>query len=198
MQHTVAFIQPAGFRIHQIEEVAAGLRAELLSDRLLADGIERSGARGIDQREIVGDLNLCGEGRDTESDAEFHGDFGVNFDDFAPRGKTFRGEVEAVDAERQILKNEAAVGRNLKTALEMVAFAEKFAPGGERRALWIANFEMNFAAQPLGVSRGCPSEAEEANQQRDAELEPFSVHRDKESAIFEASIERGRSRIFPR
>jgi hypothetical protein len=191
MQHAVTFIQPAGFRIHKIEEVAAGLRAELLAYGLLADGIESAGARGVDQRELVGHLNLCGEGRDAESDAEFYGDFGVNFDDIAPCGETFRSEVEAVDAERQILKDEAAVGGNLKTALEAVAFAEQFALGRECRALWIADFKMKFATQPLGVRRDSRCEAEDAGKKRDAELEPFSVHCEKESAISDALMSVG-------
>jgi hypothetical protein len=38
---------------------------------LLAYGIERAGAGGVDEGELIGDLNLGGDGCDSESDAEF-------------------------------------------------------------------------------------------------------------------------------
>jgi hypothetical protein len=77
------------------------------------------------------------------------------------------------------LKNEVAVGRNLEVALEAVAFAEEFAAGGESGTLWIAHFEMKFAAEALSARRGSRGEAEEASQKgeaRERDLRPFSVH----------------------
>ena len=179
MQHAVAFVDPAGFLIDEIQEVAAGLEAELFANGLLADGIERAGACGVDECEFVGDLNLRGDRRNAEGDAEFHGDFGVDFDDVAPDGKAFGGEIEAVDAEGQVLKNEVAVGRNLEAALEVVAFTEEFAAGGESGAFWIAHFEVEFAAEALSARRGSRDAAESARQQAEAiekDLGPFGVH----------------------
>lgn len=103
----------------------------------------------------------------------------MDFDNVVPGGKTLRGEVEAVDAERQIQKNEAAVGWNLEAALEGVAVAEEFAAGGESGAFWIVHFEMEFAAETLGARRGPRGETEEASQQveaRDTDWGPSSVH----------------------
>ncbi len=71
MQHTVAFVEPAGFLIDEIEEVAARLKAELFADGLFADGIERASSRGINESKFVGDLNLGGDRGDAEGDAEF-------------------------------------------------------------------------------------------------------------------------------
>jgi len=124
----------------------------------------------------------------------------VDFDDVAPSGETFRGEVEAVDAERQILKNKVAVGWNLEAALEAVAFAEEFAAGGESGAFWIVHFEMKFAAETLGARRGPRGETEEASQQveaRDTDWGPSSVHC-KNNVIPGVSIDRARARAFPR
>ena len=104
----------------------------------------------------------------------------MDFDDVAPSGETFRGEVEAVDAERQILKNEVAVGWNLEAAPEAVAFAEEFAAGGESGAFWIVHFEMEFAAEALGTRRDSRCEAEYARQQAEARETDWgrsSVHR---------------------
>ena len=179
MQHAVAFVEPAGLLIDKIEEVAARLEAELLANRLLADGIECARARGVHEREFVGDLDLGGEGRDAEGDAEFHGDFGVDFDDVAPGGETFRGEIQAVDAERKVMENVVAVCRNLEAALEAVAFAEEFATGGEAGAFRIADFKMEFAAQALRARRASRGEAEKAGQEGEAidkDLGPFTVH----------------------
>ena len=124
----------------------------------------------------------------------------MDFDDVAPSGETFRGEVEAVDAERQILKNKVAVGWNLEAALEAVAFAEEFAAGGESGAFWIVDFEMKFAAETLGARRGPRGETEKASQQveaRDTDWGPSSVHC-KNSVIPGVSIHRERARVFPR
>ena len=179
MQDAVAFVKPTGFFVDEIEEVATGLEAELLADGLLANGIKRAGAGGVDEGEFVGDLNLCCDGRDAKGDAEFHRDFGVDFDYVAPDGEAFGGEVETVEAEGQVLKNDVAVGGNLEAALKTVAFAEKFAASGESGALRIADFEMEFAAEALGACGDSRGQAEEAGQQGEADLRPLSVHCNK-------------------
>jgi len=99
MQDAVAFVDPTGLLIDEIEKVAAGLEAELLANGLFTDGIESAGARWVDEGEFVSDLDLGGDWSDTESNTEFYGDFGMDFDDVAPGGETFGGEIEAVDAE---------------------------------------------------------------------------------------------------
>ena len=71
MQHAVAFVEPAGFLINEIEEVTARLKAELFADGLFADGIERASACGISESKFVGDLNLRGDWGDAQGDAEF-------------------------------------------------------------------------------------------------------------------------------
>jgi len=77
----------------------------------------------------------------------------VDFDDVAPSGETFRGEVEAVDAERQILKNE--VGRLLESGsgARSRCFAEEFAAAARVEPFGSCTFEMKFAAETLGVRR---------------------------------------------
>jgi hypothetical protein len=103
----------------------------------------------------------------------------VDFNYIAPGGETFGGKIETVDTERKILKNEVAVGGNLEAALEAVAFAEEFAAGGEAGPLGIADFEMNFATEALGVRGEAGGEKEETCQHRQAReksLEATSDH----------------------
>jgi hypothetical protein len=114
-------------------------------------------------------LNLGGDRRNSEGDPEFHGNFGVDFDDVAPGGESFGGEAEAIDAEWQILKNEVAVGRNLETALEVVSCAEEFAFGGEAGTFRIADFEMEFTAEALGARGHRRDKAEERGQGSEAD-----------------------------
>ena len=165
MKHAVAFVKPAGIFVYQIEEVAAGLHAELFADGLLADGEDGGSARGIDKRNFVGNLNLRGHGGDAEGDAKFHRHFGVHFDDFAPCRKTFSGQVQAVNAKRQILKHVMSIVGNFKRALEAVAFAEEFAAGSDGCALGIMDVQMQLAAEALRTYRRAQCQAEEAEQQ---------------------------------
>lgn len=168
MQRTIALVKPAGFLIDQIEEVAAGLEAELFADGLPAHGIERTGARRVDEREFIGHLDLCGDRRDSKGNAEFYGDFGVDFDDIAPGGETFGGQVEAIDAKGQILKDDVAIRGNLELALETVALAEEFTLGSETGAFWIAYFEMEFATEALGAGGCRRGKAVKAGEEREA------------------------------
>ena len=92
----------------------------------------------------------------------------MDLDNVTPGGEACSGEVEAIDAERKILKNDVAVRGNLKTALEAVAFAEEFATGSEGRAFWIAELEMEFTAEALGARGDSGGEAEETGQQAEA------------------------------
>jgi len=195
MQYAVAFVDPAGFLIDEIEEVAARLEAELLANRLFADGIERAGARGVDESELIGDLHLSGDRGDTECDPEFHGNFGADFDDVAPGGETFSGEIKAIDSEGQVLKDEVSVGGNLESALEAVAFAEEATFGGEAGAFWVADFETEFAAEALGAGRDSGGEPEDACEEREAcetEFGPLCVHckkKDRDYWRFDGSFE---------
>ena len=71
------------------------------------------------------------------------------------------------------------VGGDLEFALEAVAFAEEFATRRQRGAFWIADFEMEFAAEALGARGDSGSEEEQACQQGQAgekNLDTFSVH----------------------
>jgi len=122
---------------------------------------------------------LRGDRRNAKSDTEFYGNFGVDFDDVAPDGKTFGGEIEAIDAEGEILNDEVSVRGNLEAALEVVAFAEEFTFGGKAGAFGIADFEMDFAAKALGARWDRRGEQEQACQQvqaRDKRLEAIGVH----------------------
>ena len=166
MQHAVTFVEPAGRLVDEIEKVAAGLHAELVADGLLADGKHRGGARGVNERDFVGDLDLCCDRCDSKGDAEFHWDFGVEFDQLAPIGETLSFHVEAIDTEGQILQDVMPVIGNLECALEAVSFAEKFAASGERGALGIADVEMKLAAQTLGTDHGRSGTKERGCEQR--------------------------------
>jgi len=167
MEDTVAFVNPARLLVDEVEKIATGLEAELFADGLFSDGIQRAGAGRIDEGEFIGDLNLRGDRRNTEGDPEFNRDFGVDFDEVAPGGETFGGKIEAIDAEGQVLKDEMPVRGNLEAALEVVAFAEKFALGSKAGAFWVADFEMKFAAEALGAGGHGRHEAEEADQERE-------------------------------
>lgn len=164
------------------------MEAELFADGLFAHGIERTSARGIDEGEFIGDLDLCGDRRNAESDAEFYGDFRVDFDHVAPGGKTLGGEIEAVDAEGQVLKDEVAIRGNLELAPETVALAEEFAFGGKAGAFWIADFEMQFTTEALSAGGHRRGEAEERGQESEADWERFSRHYQEKYAIPDAWI----------
>jgi hypothetical protein len=90
----------------------------------------------------------------------------MDFHDVAPGGKAFGGEIEAVNPEGKVLKNDTAVGGDLEFTLEADTFAEEFASGGDRRAFRIADFEMEFAAEALCARGDSYGEVEEAGEQR--------------------------------
>src|SRR6266702_6852028 len=112
----------------------------------------------------------------------------MDFNDVAPGGEAFGGDVKAVDAEGQVLQNEVSVGGNLEFALEAVALAEKFAAGGKRGTFGIADFEVEFATKALRARGDRRGEAEEASQGKEADLLRFCVHFQKKYAIPGVSI----------
>jgi len=122
----------------------------------------------------------------------------MDFQDVAPGGKTFGGETESIDAEGKILKDEVAVGGNLEAALETVAFTEKFTASSEACAFWIAYFDMKLTAETLGARGDSGGEEEQACQQTDADMGPFSVHCQEKYATPSVSIWLARARVFPR
>src|SRR5262249_19495360 len=134
------------------------------ADGLLADGIKRRGARGIDQGEFVGDLNLRGYGRNAERNAKLQWNLGTHVDHVAPRGEAFGGQAEAIHTKRQILQDVVAVIGDLKAALKRVSFAEKFATRRNTGTLRIANVQMQFAAQALCTCRAHRNEAKKRHK----------------------------------
>src|SRR5262245_23456477 len=109
MQDTVGFEQPSGLIGDQIQQITAWLRGGLLAYGLTAHSVERSRAIRVHESGRIVNLHLCRYRREAHGDCEVDGDFGANLDKVAPGGKTFGVQVEAIDAEGQVLSQVAAV-----------------------------------------------------------------------------------------
>ena len=103
MQHGVAFVQPAGLRIHHILDGASGDGTEPVLNRVGANLADRAGLIGIDQGVGCDDRDGLIHRRQLELNHQFGGNRGTNLDGLRHRRKSRGADFQTVDAVGQAL-----------------------------------------------------------------------------------------------
>src|SRR5262249_40935838 len=117
-----------------------------------AKGNDSAVLRRIEQRSGVRDFDFGVHRSHSELDRNTNRKPVADFYQAAPGGETFRGNIQAINAKRKLGGGELAVGADRELLLKLIGFAEELARGGDALSLWVAYFDLQFAAFALGLS----------------------------------------------
>jgi hypothetical protein len=106
---------------------------------------------------------------------EVHRNFGAYIDQIAPGSESFGVDVEAIDAEREVLCGIAAILGDFEVAVELISLAEQFGVGGNGCAIGIVDLDAQFSADALGMEGAGGEKNGQAKEYRVSDAHLFYV-----------------------
>jgi hypothetical protein len=108
MEHGVAFVEPSGLGVDEIDQRTAGQRRGTIGDELFVEMIGGTALLGIEQRAFGGYVDCRTSGGDAELDFVFGGERGTDLDEAVEWGESFMLDLEAIEAEGEVARDEDA------------------------------------------------------------------------------------------
>jgi hypothetical protein len=171
MEHSVAFVEPAGLGVDEIRERAPGERCGALGYSFGVEVINSSGAFGIEESFIGRNVYGRAEGSDAEFDDVFGGECGVYFDEAVVGGEILFVDFEAVEAKGEIANDGEAGIVGVEGAMELGGVAGKIDGSLDGLGVRAGDFKTEFAGVALSVdSKG----EERENDQEQGEVETWT------------------------
>jgi hypothetical protein len=164
MQDTVAFVEPAGLRVDEILQRAAGQRRGAVGDLLLIEMIGRAGAVGVKKRVLRSHLDGGADGGDAQLNRIFGWKYGMDFDKAVVRREGFPLDTQTVTGERKIAGDKLAGLLGGKSAVELEGVAGEFDGGFQRKTVRTGDFEAKLSGVALREERKSKQEDGEVEQ----------------------------------
>ncbi len=153
MENGVAFIEPAGLGVDEINHGAAGERCGAIGDGLLVEMIGDAGAVGVEERGSGGDVHSGADGGDAEFDDVLGGKRRADLDEAVEGSEAFQANLEAVAAEGEIADDGEAGIVGGKGAAELDSVAGEIDGGFDGLGVWAKDFEAKLSGVALAVDR---------------------------------------------
>ena len=164
MEDSVAFIEPAGLSVDEVEKRTARERRGAIGYRFGVEVVDGGGAFGIEQRGFGCDVYRRAQGCDVEFNDILGGKSGVDFDDVVEWREGLALDPQTVAAERKIAGDQVSgiVGGKGAVKLDRVTGELDGSPNG--KTVGAGDFEAKFSGVTLRQER--KSEKENAEMDR--------------------------------
>lgn len=164
MENGIAFVEPTRLGVDEVLQGAARKRRGTLGDGLLVEMIDGTGAVGIEEGALGGDVHGRADGGNAELYDVLGGECGMDFDEAVVGSKTRVLHPQLVAGKGKVPGGELASIVCAEEAVELDGVTGEFDRGFDRTAIRAGDFEAQLASVALRQKR--------KSDEEDAEMEP--------------------------